>query len=131
MAGGLLDHAYLKRPRFQWYVAWATGTAIHRVVGRVGQPRALAGKFLYRLRPLLGRLAITKRHLGQSTTCAPRGLDGRVHTHQRVVAHPFFPHPNHGAFIIKNVVFLAEPHEAARHNQTRGMVVSLKIVAQP
>ena len=36
VAGGLLlDHVYLKRPRFQWYVAWATGTAIHLYLGRV------------------------------------------------------------------------------------------------
>jgi len=36
IAGGLvLDHVYLKRPRFQWYISWATGTATHLVVGRL------------------------------------------------------------------------------------------------
>ena len=60
-----------------------------------------------------------------------KGLDGRVDTHQRVVAHRRVPHADHRWFIIKDVVFLAQPDEAARHNQTRWMVVSLKIVAQP
>ena len=60
-----------------------------------------------------------------------KGLDGRVDTHQRVVAHRRVSHPNHGRRLIKNVVVLAEPDEAARHDETRGMVVALEIVAQP
>jgi len=36
VAGGLLlDHVYLKRPKFQWYVAWATGAACHVLLGSV------------------------------------------------------------------------------------------------
>ena len=36
IAGGLvLDHVYLKRPRFQWYVSWATGTMTHLALGGV------------------------------------------------------------------------------------------------
>lgn len=34
VAGGLsLDRVYLKRPKFQWYVAWATAAATHLAVG--------------------------------------------------------------------------------------------------
>ena len=60
-----------------------------------------------------------------------QGLDGRVHTHQRVVAHRRVPHADHGRFIIKHVVFLAEPDEAARDDEARGVVVAVKVVAQP
>ena len=40
-------------------------------------------------------------------------------------------HADHRRFIVKDVVFLAEPHEAARHDEPSGVVVALKIVAQP
>ena len=47
VAGGLLlDHVYLKRPRFQWYVAWATGTAIHLYLGRVVAAACASGNAL-------------------------------------------------------------------------------------
>ena len=47
VAGGLLlDHVYLKRPRFQWYVAWATGTAIHLYLGRVVAAACASGNSL-------------------------------------------------------------------------------------
>ena len=58
-------------------------------------------------------------------------FDGRVYTHQRVVAHRRVAHADDGRFIIKNVVFLAQPHEAARHDSASRVVVSVKIVAQP
>ncbi len=47
VAGGLLlDHVYLKRPRFQWYVAWATGTCVHLYVGRVVAAACASGNSL-------------------------------------------------------------------------------------
>ena len=45
VAGGLvLDNVYLKRPRFQWYVAWATGTLCHRCLGRVVSHACASGQ---------------------------------------------------------------------------------------
>ena len=43
VAGGLtLDRVYLKRPKFQWYVAWATAAATHVAVGAAVARRCAA-----------------------------------------------------------------------------------------